>query len=56
MLVKPRISAARAERLKEERTAQQAWLLKQSVFAPAIENLLHREFLEQQAASDLEAR
>jgi phenylacetate-CoA ligase len=51
-----RISAARAGRLEEERNAQKAWVLKQPAFAPFIEALLRREFLEPQSASDIEAR
>jgi phenylacetate-CoA ligase len=50
-----RISAARAERLQEEREAQRAWVLKNPAFAPFIDALLQREFLEPQSASDIEA-
>jgi len=50
-----RISAARAGRLQEEREAQGAWVLKNAAFAPFIEALLRREFLDPRAASDIEA-
>jgi phenylacetate-CoA ligase len=50
-----KISTARAGRLEEERLAQQAWVLKQPALAPVIEGYLRREFLEPQAARDLEA-
>jgi phenylacetate-CoA ligase len=51
-----RISAARTDRLEEERVAQKAWALKQPGVAPVIEALLNREFLEPQSASDAEAQ
>ncbi len=50
-----RISAARTDRLEEERLAQKAWVLKQPATAPVIEALLRREFLEPQSAMDVEA-
>jgi phenylacetate-CoA ligase len=51
-----RISAASAQRLEEERLAQKAWIPRQPALAQVIDNLLCREFLEQQTACDLEAR
>lgn len=50
-----KVSAARIDRLEEERRAQQAWRLKHPGYAPVIEGFIRREFLEPQAASDLEA-
>jgi phenylacetate-CoA ligase len=50
-----RISPARIGRLEEERQAQNAWTLRHPAVAPIIEGYLRREFLEPQAASDLEA-
>ncbi len=50
------ISPSRFERLEEERRAQRAWILRQSAFAPVVEAQLCREFIEPQAAADLEAR
>lgn len=50
-----RISTARTGRLEEERLAQKAWIPRRPAAAPAIEALLGREFIEPQAARDMEA-
>ena len=50
-----RISANRVGRLEEERQAQKPWVLKRPALAPIVAAQLCREFLEPQAAVELEA-